>query len=168
MSVYQSNQRTRPKTHNYPVFFLMMSLHITFPNFQLMVSRSEINFQETGGTIKLIKRSYILGKGYLFLMVTLFNWRQSIHILRELSFFLANKTGAPQGEKLGQMKPLSNSSLNCSFNSNNSSCAILYDGIEIGRVFGMISMPKYISLSGGTPGRSSRKTFGNSFTKESD
>ncbi|GKF36971.1 hypothetical protein Tco_0113729 [Tanacetum coccineum] len=29
-----------------------------------------------------------------------------MHILNDLSFFLTNKTGAPQGEELGLMKPL--------------------------------------------------------------
>nr|GFD15024.1 hypothetical protein [Tanacetum cinerariifolium] len=33
------------------------------------------------------------------------------------SFFLTNKTGAPQGEELGLMKPLSESSYSCSDNS---------------------------------------------------
>nr|GFD31076.1 hypothetical protein [Tanacetum cinerariifolium] len=30
------------------------------------------------------------------------------------SFFLTNKTGAPQGEELGLIKPLSDSSFSCS------------------------------------------------------
>nr|GFD19975.1 hypothetical protein [Tanacetum cinerariifolium] len=33
------------------------------------------------------------------------------------SFFLTNKTGAPQGEELGLIKPLSKSSCSCSDNS---------------------------------------------------
>ncbi|GKC99284.1 hypothetical protein Tco_1169559, partial [Tanacetum coccineum] len=33
------------------------------------------------------------------------------------SFFLINKTGDPQGEELGLMKPLSESSCSCSNNS---------------------------------------------------
>ena len=65
----------------------------------------------------------------------------------EPSFFLTYKTGATQGETLGRMKPLSN----ISFNSVG---AILYGRIEIGRVYGMMFMLKFISLSGGTPGRS--------------
>ncbi|GKG20152.1 hypothetical protein Tco_0379953, partial [Tanacetum coccineum] len=40
-----------------------------------------------------------------------------MHILNDLSFFLTNKTGAPQGEELGLMKPLSESSCSCSDNS---------------------------------------------------
>ncbi|GKF94452.1 hypothetical protein Tco_0284152, partial [Tanacetum coccineum] len=40
-----------------------------------------------------------------------------MHILNDPSFFLMNKTGAPQGEELGLMNPLSESSCNCSDNS---------------------------------------------------
>ena len=87
-----------------------------------------------------------------------------MHILREPSFFLTNKTIAPQSETLGQIKTLSNRSFSCSFNSFNSIGVILYGNIEIGQVSGMMSMPKSISLSGGTQGRSSRKTSRNSLT----
>nr|GFC32031.1 hypothetical protein [Tanacetum cinerariifolium] len=40
-----------------------------------------------------------------------------MHILNEPSFFLKNKIGAPQGEELGLMKPLSESSCSCFDNS---------------------------------------------------
>nr|GFC52388.1 hypothetical protein [Tanacetum cinerariifolium] len=40
-----------------------------------------------------------------------------MHILNDPSFFLTNKTGAPQVEELGIRKPLSKSSCNCSDNS---------------------------------------------------
>ncbi|GKF05017.1 hypothetical protein Tco_0035685 [Tanacetum coccineum] len=40
-----------------------------------------------------------------------------MHILNDPSFFLTNKTGAPQGEELGLMNPLSESSCNCSDSS---------------------------------------------------
>ncbi|GJW12782.1 hypothetical protein Tco_1578609 [Tanacetum coccineum] len=40
-----------------------------------------------------------------------------MHILNDQSFFLTNKTGAPQGEELGLMKPLLESSCSCSDNS---------------------------------------------------
>nr|GFC79694.1 hypothetical protein HannXRQ_Chr14g0442131 [Tanacetum cinerariifolium] len=39
-----------------------------------------------------------------------------MHIWKDLSFFLTNRTGAPQGEELGLMKPLSVSS--CSFSAS--------------------------------------------------
>ncbi|GKC29787.1 hypothetical protein Tco_1037081 [Tanacetum coccineum] len=37
-----------------------------------------------------------------------------MHIWNDPSFFLTNKTGAPQGEELGLIKPLSDSSFSCS------------------------------------------------------
>ncbi|GKC50336.1 reverse transcriptase domain-containing protein [Tanacetum coccineum] len=46
------------------------------------------------------------------------------------SFFLTNKTGAPQGETLGLIKPFSNISCNCSFNSFNSTGAIRYGSLK--------------------------------------
>ncbi|GJS89364.1 hypothetical protein Tco_0772000 [Tanacetum coccineum] len=40
-----------------------------------------------------------------------------MHIQNDPSFFLTNKTGAPQGEELGLINPLSDSSFSCSDNS---------------------------------------------------
>ncbi|GJW89160.1 hypothetical protein Tco_0164500 [Tanacetum coccineum] len=40
-----------------------------------------------------------------------------MHIQNDPSFFLTNKTGAPQGEELGLIKPLSDSSFSYSDNS---------------------------------------------------
>nr|GFC61311.1 hypothetical protein [Tanacetum cinerariifolium] len=37
-----------------------------------------------------------------------------MHIRNDPSFFLTNRTGAPQGEELGPIKPLSDSSFSCS------------------------------------------------------
>ena len=48
-----------------------------------------------------------------------------MHIRKPLSFFLKNKTGAPQGDALGLIKPLPNNSYNWAFNSLNSTGAIL-------------------------------------------
>ena len=62
-----------------------------------------------------------------------------MRILREPSFFFTNSTGAPHGEILGWMKPLSRRSFNRSFNFLSS----------IGWASGMISIPHSISLSGG-------------------
>ena len=62
------------------------------------------------------------------------------------------------------MKSVSNKSFNCSFISFNIAGSILYGRIEIGRVSRMMSMVKSISLSGGTLGKSSGKTYGNSIT----
>nr|WMB96864.1 hypothetical protein [Solanum melongena]WMB97137.1 hypothetical protein [Solanum aethiopicum] len=91
-----------------------------------------------------------------------------MHILKEPSFFHTNRTRAPHGETLSLTNPFSNKSLSCSFNTFNSARAILYGGIEIGWVSGRTSIPKSISLSGGTPGRSSGNTLGNSFTIGTD
>ncbi|KAK4717889.1 hypothetical protein R3W88_016227 [Solanum pinnatisectum] len=79
-----------------------------------------------------------------------------------------NKTGAPHGEILGRMKPLSKKSFNCSFNSFNSAGAIWLRGIEIGCVSRKRSISKSLSLSRGILGKSSRNTSGNSFTIEID
>ena len=59
------------------------------------------------------------------------------------------------------MKPLSNKSFNCSFNSFISVGLILYGGIETRRVSRIMSMPKFIILSGGTLGSLLGKTSGN-------
>nr|GFA56119.1 putative reverse transcriptase domain-containing protein [Tanacetum cinerariifolium] len=40
-----------------------------------------------------------------------------MHIRNDPSFFLTNRTGAPQGKELGLIKPLSDSSFSCSANS---------------------------------------------------
>ena len=47
-----------------------------------------------------------------------------MHILIDSSFFFTNNTGAPYGEILGLMKPLSSKSLSCAFKSFNSAGAI--------------------------------------------
>ncbi|GJX09214.1 hypothetical protein Tco_0199073, partial [Tanacetum coccineum] len=55
-----------------------------------------------------------------------------MHILNDPSFFLKNKTGAPQGEELGLMKPLSERSCSCSDNSFISDGANRYDARATG------------------------------------
>ena len=101
-------------------------------------------------------------------MVTLFNWWSSVHILRELTFFLTNMTREPPGQRVGQIKPLSNRSFSFSLNSLNTTGAILYGEIKIVRVSRMMSMRKSISILRGTPGRSWGKTSRNSFTIVTD
>ena len=71
-----------------------------------------------------------------------------MHILIEPSFFFTNNTGAPYGEMLGLIKPLSNNSCNCILSSPNSAGAILYGAIEIRAVPGNNSIVKSISLTG--------------------
>jgi hypothetical protein len=53
---------------------------------------------------------------------------------------VTNNVGQPQGEELGCMKPLSNSSFNCVFNSANSLGVILYYRLDIGVIPGCSSM----------------------------
>ena len=84
-----------------------------------------------------------------------------MHSRRVLSFFLANRTGAPEGEVLGLMKPLSNNSYIWTLSSCNSTGAILCEVIEMGDVPGCNSMIKSTSLYGGNPGSSSGKTSPN-------
>ena len=80
------------------------------------------------------------------------------------SFFFTNNTGAPQGETLGLMKPLSSSSCNYAFNSLNSAGAIRYGALEIGLEPGNRSIENSISLFGGNPDKFSGNTSGNSLT----
>ncbi|PHT46598.1 hypothetical protein CQW23_15756 [Capsicum baccatum] len=81
---------------------------------------------------------------------------------------LRNRTGAPNGDTLGLMNPLSRKSFNYSFNSLSSAGAILYGGIEMGYVSKRKSISKSISLLGETLRRSSGNTSGNSHATETD
>ena len=74
-----------------------------------------------------------------------------MHSQKVLSFFLANSTGAPQGEVLGLIKPLSNNSYNWTLSSCNSIGAILCRVIDIGDVPGCNSIVKSTFLYGGNP-----------------
>ncbi|GKG41025.1 hypothetical protein Tco_0470237, partial [Tanacetum coccineum] len=65
-----------------------------------------------------------------------------MHIRNDPSFFLTNKTGAPQGEELGLIKSLSDSSFNCSDNSFISEGANRYGA----------------RATGAAPGKTSRKS----------
>ena len=77
---------------------------------------------------------------------------------RVMSFFLANRTGVPQGEVLGLMKPLSNNSCIWTLSSYNSTDAILCGIIEMGNVPRCNLIQKSTSLYGGNPGSSFGKT----------
>ena len=81
-----------------------------------------------------------------------------MHNRRVLSFFLANKNGAPQAEVLSLMKPLSNNSYIWTLSSYNSTGTILCRVIEMGDVSGCNSNVKATSLYGGNPCSSSGKT----------
>ena len=87
-----------------------------------------------------------------------------MHSRRALSFFLANRTGAPQGEVFGIMKPLSNNSCIWTLSSYNSTDAILCGVIKMGDVPRYNSMIKSTSLCRGNPDSLSKKTSPNSQT----
>nr|GFC92215.1 hypothetical protein [Tanacetum cinerariifolium] len=86
------------------------------------------------------------------------------HILNEPSFFLTNKIGAPKGEELGLMKPLSKSSCSCSDNSFISDGAKRYGTRAIGAASGIRSIWNSTGRAGGRPGKSSGNTSGKSWT----
>jgi hypothetical protein len=75
-----------------------------------------------------------------------------------------NKIGAPQGEELGRMYPVSCNFVSCFLSSFDYSTDILYGLLEIGAVPGKRSIINSTSLSNGIQGNSSRKTSGKSLT----
>ncbi|GJZ24667.1 hypothetical protein Tco_0562126 [Tanacetum coccineum] len=85
-----------------------------------------------------------------------------MHILNDPSFFLTNKTGAPQGEELGLMNHLSESSFSCSNNSFISDGANRYGARATGVAPGIKSICNSIGLAGGRPSKSSKNTSGKS------
>src|SRR3954462_14399786 len=87
-----------------------------------------------------------------------------MHNLWLLSFFSTNKTGAPQDEELGWIKPFCNCSQSCFLSSFNSSTDILYGLFAIGPDPGSKSIRNSTSLSGGIPGNSSGNTSRYSLT----
>jgi hypothetical protein len=72
--------------------------------------------------------------------------------------------GQPHGDELGRMNPFCNRSFNWVLSSANSFGGIRYDLLEIGAILGFNSITNSTSLYGGNPGKSSRKTSGNSHT----
>nr|GEY64798.1 hypothetical protein [Tanacetum cinerariifolium] len=97
----------------------------------------------------------------------LFNSRQSMHILNDPSFFLTNNTGAPQGEELGLMKPLSESSCNCSDNSFILDGANRYGARATGPDPRIRSIWNSTGRARGRPEKSSRNTSRKSQTTDS-
>nr|GFB34277.1 hypothetical protein [Tanacetum cinerariifolium] len=85
-------------------------------------------------------------------------------ILNEPSFFLTNKTEAPQGEELGLIKPLSESSCSCFDNSFISDRAKRYGARATGATPGIRSIWNSTGRAGGRPGKLSRNTLGKSWT----
>nr|GFC59519.1 hypothetical protein [Tanacetum cinerariifolium] len=89
-----------------------------------------------------------------------------MHILNEPSFFLTNKAGAPQGEELSLMKPLSKSSCSCSNNSFISDGAKQYGTRATGAALGIRSIWNSTGRVGDRPGKSSGNTSGKSWMIE--
>ena len=89
-----------------------------------------------------------------------------MHSRRVLSFFFANKTGAPHGEVLDLMNPLSSNSCIWTLSSCNSTGAILCGVIEMGDVSRCNLIWKSTSLCGGNPDSSSGKTSSYSLTTQ--
>nr|GFD35327.1 hypothetical protein [Tanacetum cinerariifolium] len=85
-----------------------------------------------------------------------------MHILNGPSFFLMNKTEAPQGVELGLMKPLSESSCNCFDNSIISDGVNRYGARAMGAAVGIKSIWNSTGRAGGRPGKSLGKTLGKS------
>ncbi|GKA38498.1 hypothetical protein Tco_0731049 [Tanacetum coccineum] len=85
-------------------------------------------------------------------------------ILNDPSFFLTNKIGAPQGEELGHMKPLSKSSCSYSNNSFILDRANRYGARATGAAPRIKSIWNSTGRVGGRPGKSSGNTSGKSQT----
>nr|GEZ78422.1 hypothetical protein [Tanacetum cinerariifolium] len=90
-----------------------------------------------------------------------------MHILNDPSFFLTNNTGAPQGEELGLMKPLSESSCNCSDNSFILDGANRYGARATGPDPRIRSIWNSTGRARGRPEKSSRNTSRKSQTTDS-
>ncbi|GJY35349.1 hypothetical protein Tco_0420727 [Tanacetum coccineum] len=87
-----------------------------------------------------------------------------MHILNDPSFFLTNKTEAPQGEELGLMNPLLESSCNCSDNSFILDGANRYDARAMGTAPRIKSIWNSTGRAGGRPGKSREILLENSRT----
>ncbi|GKC52645.1 hypothetical protein Tco_1075390, partial [Tanacetum coccineum] len=81
-----------------------------------------------------------------------------MHILNDPSFFLTNKTGTPQGEELGLMKPLSEISYSCSNNSFILDGTNRYGARATGAATGIKSIWNSTGRAGGRPDKSSKNT----------
>ncbi|GKG16810.1 hypothetical protein Tco_0361767 [Tanacetum coccineum] len=75
-----------------------------------------------------------------------------MHILNDPSFFLKNKTRAPQVKELGLMNPLLESSCSCSDNSFILDGATRYSARAMGTAPGIKSIWNSTGRAGGRPG----------------
>nr|GEZ71353.1 hypothetical protein [Tanacetum cinerariifolium] len=73
--------------------------------------------------------------------------------------YSVHETGAPQGEELGLMKPISESSCSCSDNSFISDGANRYGARATGAASGIRSIWNSTGRAGGRPSNSSGNTF---------
>jgi hypothetical protein len=71
-----------------------------------------INLRKDSCTDKLIKENVNVGQWILVLDDDGIQRPMSAHSLKDWSFFFTNNAAQPQGEELGRMYPLSNSSFN--------------------------------------------------------
>ena len=131
---------------------------ICLSNSQPMVTSAEIYLGVDSCPSQLIKQIINSRKRVPILDSSPIQSLLVIHSRRVLSFFLTNKTEAPQGEVLGLIKPLSNNSYTWTLSSCNTVGTILCGVIEMSDVPGCNSMVKSTSLYGGYLGSSSEKT----------
>ncbi|GKF97746.1 hypothetical protein Tco_0293567, partial [Tanacetum coccineum] len=87
-----------------------------------------------------------------------------MHILNDPSFFLLNKTGAPQGEELDLMNPFSESSFSWSDNTFISDGANRYGAQATGAAPGIKSIWNSTGRARWRAGKSSGNTSGKSQT----
>ena len=111
-------------------------------------------------TLKLVKQVINHGDVILILDCDLVQLSIVNEILRELSFFFTNNTGAPHGEILGLMKPSSRRSFNFSI------CFLCSTGVM--RNSDMLGIWKEINSKVDSLGRSFGNTSGNSLTIVTD
>ena len=79
------------------------------------------------------------GKGKLSTTVFELSYRQSIHILKPPSFFLANKIGALYGDEKGAMRPLARYFSIYSLSSASSAASSGYSFLRGGSLSGSLS-----------------------------
>ena len=77
----------------------------------------KVDLRETRDSLKLVKQ--IINGKYGVLVAYNHLVKLSIQSIMDLFFFFTNNIEAPHGEVLERIKPLSNKSYNCPFNSLN-------------------------------------------------
>ncbi|KAM0004882.1 hypothetical protein Hdeb2414_s0226g00840021 [Helianthus debilis subsp. tardiflorus] len=103
------------KRHNHELVMSIASAksgfwNVLFEDSKLVITRTKIDFGETGSALKLIKEVVDTRKGITILNGEFVELTIVDTHAEEPSFFLTKSTGAPQGEVLGRIKPISRSS----------------------------------------------------------